>query len=286
MSLRWNRPFAATLAAILAWNSPSLAQDADQGEAAERAKLRGVWKLVFAESEGKIAPPERIKDVRVEIKDRTHSVFFGDTEIAHDIAFAIDPKASPKRTDDTINDGPDRGKHILGIYRLEDDTLVSCVGKPGGERPKAFSAASGSGQTLRVFLRVRPGEGPEAKAVREEFMRFSGTWRFDEMIAAGRKTPTDELGKYKLIVQGNQFTSVVGPLSMGGHFVVDPAARPKTIDIFFSDGSSVRGIYELSDDTYRVAFMLPGKERPKAFESKPGTSQVVEVLKRAPAGTK
>jgi len=101
-----------------------------------------------------------------------------------------------------------------------------------------------------------------------------------EMTMAGQKSPESELAKYKLVLQGNQFISTVGALSLGGHYKIDPSATPKTIDVLFDDGSSFHGIYELSDDTYRVTFNLGGKERPTDFESKPGTKQVVEVLKK------
>jgi uncharacterized protein (TIGR03067 family) len=252
----------------------------EPGAEADRARLRGVWQLVFAESDGNPAPAERISKIRVEIKEKTHSVTFDGQEIAHEVPFAIDPKADPKATVDTIPDGPDKGKQIHGIYRVDGDTLVSCVAKPGADRPKAFSAAPGSGRTLRVFLRVRPDEGPGAKAVRDEFMRFGGTWTFARMTVGGQESPPAELEKNRLILQGNQFLSVVGELSMGGDYVIDPLARPRTIDVRFSDGSSFRGIYELTDDTYTLCFDLGSKERPRAFESKPGTQQVLEVLKR------
>jgi len=123
------------IALSLATVNPSRS-DETTTEEAERARLKGAWQLVFAESDGNLTPTERLKTIRVEIKDGTHSVFVGNQEIAHKVPFTVDPKSSPKTTDDTITEGPDKGKHILGIYRVTEDTLASCVSKPGADRPR------------------------------------------------------------------------------------------------------------------------------------------------------
>src|SRR5271165_7191434 len=91
----------------------------DQGPSPsdDRARIQGTWQLLYAESEGKLVPVERVRTIRVEIKEGTHSVYFGDQRIAHDVRFTIDPNATPKTTDDTLNEGPDAGKQIHGIYQ-------------------------------------------------------------------------------------------------------------------------------------------------------------------------
>jgi len=121
----------------------------------ELAKFQGTWQLISAENGGAQAPKDQVKKTRVVITGNKHSVFFGDQVVAHDVSFAIDPTATPKAVTDTINDGPDKGKQILGIYKLEGDTLTSCVASIGKERPTEFTAKPGSGRTLRVFRRVK-----------------------------------------------------------------------------------------------------------------------------------
>jgi uncharacterized protein (TIGR03067 family) len=121
----------------------------------ELARLQGTWQLISAESNGVKAPEERVKQTRVTITGNTHTVRFGDQVLAHDVRFEIDPTKTPKEVTDTINDGPNKGKQILGIYRLEGDMLTSCVAPPGKERPTEFTAGPGSGYTLRVFRWVR-----------------------------------------------------------------------------------------------------------------------------------
>ena len=57
--------------------------------------------------------------------------------------------------------GPSRGKHVLGIYRLESDKLTLCMADPGQPRPREFKAEKGSRQTLMIFRRLRRQVSPK-----------------------------------------------------------------------------------------------------------------------------
>lgn len=120
----------------------------------ELARLQGTWQLVSAESNGVKADEDRVQQFRVTIEGSTHTVRFGERVLARKVPFTIDPTSTPKRTTDTLPEGPNKGKQILGIYLLEGDRLTSCVAPIGEGRPTEFSAAAGTGNTLRVFRRV------------------------------------------------------------------------------------------------------------------------------------
>jgi len=45
-------------------------------------------------------------------------------------------------------------------------------------------------------------------------------------------------------------------------------------------GKTLLGIYELSDDAYKVCFAAPGKDRPTEFNSKEGSGNRLIVMKR------
>jgi uncharacterized protein (TIGR03067 family) len=260
------------------------AADAPQSAADALERLEGTWLLVYAETDGCISPADRVRPVRVEIHGTTYSVYFGDDRIAHDVSFAIDPKASPKTTDDTINGGPDKGKHVRGIYELDGDSLISCVGKAGQDRPKVFDTEKGQGHTLRVFSRTMPGDEARKNAVRDELIRFSGTWRFVSMDFGGNALDERRIGDSRLIIRGNRFVSRSSRGSVPGTFRIDPTSKPKTIDVVFSSTSgnsgTLHGIYELTDDTYKVCLGLDGMPRPSEFASKPGSGSGLQVLKR------
>ena len=125
---------------------------AEDAVKAELEKLQGVWQLVSAETDGKKAPEEQVKKIKVIIKGDKHTVRFGDEDLAKEIPFKIDPTKKPKTTDDTLPDGG----IIRGIYELDGNTLRSCVAPAGKPRPTEFTGKAGSGQTLRVFQRVKP----------------------------------------------------------------------------------------------------------------------------------
>jgi uncharacterized protein (TIGR03067 family) len=125
---------------------------ADDAVRAELARLDGTWQLVSATPGGKEPPGEVVKKIRVVIKAGRHTVYFGDDVVAKEIPFTIDPARDPKATTDTLPGG----KEIKGIYKLDGDTLTSCVAEVGKERPSEFASRPGSGHTLRVFERVKP----------------------------------------------------------------------------------------------------------------------------------
>ncbi len=67
----------------------------------------------------------------------------------------IDPTRKPKTIDFMTTEGDDKGKIVLGIYELGDDTRKLCYAQPGKDRPSEFSAPAGSGHTLVVFKREK-----------------------------------------------------------------------------------------------------------------------------------
>lgn len=124
-------------------------------EAKREAVVRGLegrWQLVSETSNGKVLPDDFVRRVSVSIRDGRHSVVIDGKTVAHEIPFDFDPATDPMTSIDRLPDG----RVIRGIFKLEGDTLTSCVGAPDQPQPVQFAAPAGSGQVLRVFRRIPP----------------------------------------------------------------------------------------------------------------------------------
>jgi uncharacterized protein (TIGR03067 family) len=68
-------------------------------------------------------------------------------------------------------------------------------------------------------------------------------------------------------------------------FKLDGGQNPKQIDMIGTEGENrgktAQGIYVLDGDTLTICYTMPGGERPKEFESKPGSKATLVVWKRA-----
>lgn len=140
------------LGAAALWMGTAVSAVDKDAARAEVKNLEGTWQLVSAVKDGKTTPEDIVKKIRVVIKGGKHSVHFGDEVAVKEIPFAVDPTRNPKTTVDTLPGG----KEIKGIYKLEGNTLTSCVAEAGKDRPSEFVSRPGSGHTLRVFKRVQP----------------------------------------------------------------------------------------------------------------------------------
>jgi uncharacterized protein (TIGR03067 family) len=67
--------------------------------------------------------------------------------------FTLDAGKTPRAIDLTPAGG--KTKPILGIYKIEGDTLTICYAQPGKPRPAKFAAEEGSGHTLTVWTREK-----------------------------------------------------------------------------------------------------------------------------------
>jgi uncharacterized protein (TIGR03067 family) len=119
----------------------------------------------------------------------------------------------------------------------------------------------------------------------DERKLLQGTWL--PTAAELSENPFDEptLKMMKLGVEADKYNVTVGMAIDRGITRIDPAAKPKTMDIIGTDGPNkgrtFLAIYELNGDTLRVCYDLTGKVRPTEFKTKKGEPLFLATYKRA-----
>jgi uncharacterized protein (TIGR03067 family) len=104
---------------------------------------------------------------------------------------------------------------------------------------------------------------------------IQGAWLPSTAELGGKMFPDEVRKTIKLVVKDDKYTATVGTAVDQGTVKLNPAAKPKEIDITGTDGpnkgKTILAIYERDGDTLRVCYDLSGESRPTEFETKEGT---------------
>jgi uncharacterized protein (TIGR03067 family) len=124
-------------------------EDADK----ELEKLQGEWTAVYHEFRGFGFKAGEFPAIQLTIK--------GDKWISRQdqkstVTITLDPNAEPKHFDRNFAKGPLDGKVVLGLYKLEGDTLTIINSSGEKERPTGFSTKDNSALKLYVYQRSKP----------------------------------------------------------------------------------------------------------------------------------
>ena len=121
-------------------------------------------------------------------------------------------------------------------------------------------------------------------AAKADTKKFEGTWVMVSAIDDGTKSSGSDLGETLLIVKGDTHDVNVRGTTYKGTHKLDPAKKPKTIDVMDTEGpfkdKTLKGIYELSGDEFKFCYAPPGKDRPKDFTAAAGSGHHCHVWKR------
>lgn len=118
--------------------------------------LQGVWVAQSMEVDGKAAPDEAVKRMRLTFKgDKLLLRGNFDDDKEAECPYTVDPKASPKQLDFTP---PKEAKPILAIYEVKGDELKVCLRHASGSdgRPTEFATKADSQLVLIVLKKQKP----------------------------------------------------------------------------------------------------------------------------------
>lgn len=241
----------------------------DDATAKELKKLKGVWKVVELEADGKKAPANEIEGMRWTIDDK--EILAKDPgEPGKKVSFTIDPSKSPKEIDLEPLEGTEKGKKLGGIYELDGDKLKVCVGDK--VRPTDFKTDA-KGLGLIAFERVKeqqPGaEGRHDEGAANELKKLQGVWKVVEVEANGEKAPANDIEGVRWTIDAKEILAKEpGDTDRKTAFTIDPSKSPKEIDLETLDGPDkgikLEGIYELNGDMLKVC--IGASARPTKFK--------------------
>ena len=134
---------------------------------------------------------------------------------------------------------------------------------------------------------ARGDDGPKAEKAKSDKDKLQGSWVAVSGEVGGKKAPEEFVQKCQVIIAGDKITLtglVRGEKEKGveGTFKLDPATKPKAIDISLTNREDALGIYELDRDTLKICLVeATGSERPTEFAGK--DQQLLIILKRSKA---
>jgi RNA polymerase sigma factor (sigma-70 family) len=128
-------------------DKPPLAGKAETPK--DEQKILGTWTMVSGEEGGQKAPPERLQDATATFAEGGKmTAKLGERE--QEFTYKLNPAKKPKEFSVTN----DQGQTLLGIYRLDGDTLTVCFDR-SGERPTEFASKEGTSVVLEVLKREK-----------------------------------------------------------------------------------------------------------------------------------
>ena len=254
--------------------------------------LEGEWQVASLEIDGAALPAAGARILIDGDRFRTESA-----EATYEGVLTIDVEAAPPRLDIAFVSGPEAGHTSEGIYQLEGDTLVLCLGLVGSSRPAAFETAKGRGHALERLQRASsarpkgvtggtppaPGAPPERgnpedfdQAMTPLLASLQGEWAALELATDGKTLPEHFLQHGSRTMTGNVVKVVFGGQTMvHARIRIDETQVPMAIDYLGLSGRQqgllTRGIFEWQGEVARFLMAPSGQARPASFAEPRGT---------------
>jgi uncharacterized protein (TIGR03067 family) len=269
--------------------------------------LQGQWAFESLETDGASMPTPSFPSAQLLIDGDRFRV--ESPEATHEGVFTIDVDRNPPHIDIEFVDGPETGEWSYGIYAIDGDELILCLGLTGSKRPTRFATTKQSGHALERLRRVsaaRPASvsggkrrsGPtitaaEPSGVDESAFaqsmtplldRLQGEWLPVSLTTNGAPLQSAFLAYGSRTQTGNETTVVFGGQTMVHALMrLDESVSPIAID-YLNIGKGRRvislGILDWIGADMRVCMAKAGDPRPAEFSSDSGSGRTLSVWKR------
>jgi len=136
-----------------------------------------------------------------------------------------------------------------------------------------------------AFILFQAVEAQGQDKNKDDTNNLAGVWKCVSGITDGKPVPEDIVKQLKLTLTKDKYKTEKGVIVLfDGLYKIDPGQKPKHIDITAPEGeqagSTSKGIYAIEGDMLKMCYAASGEDRPKEFESKPGSAATLVVWKR------
>jgi uncharacterized protein (TIGR03067 family) len=112
-----------------------------------------------------------------------------------------------------------------------------------------------------------------------------GSWTCSSAIIDGKPLAAETAKELRLTLTADRYKTERGPqVLFDSTYKIDAAKMPAQIDMIGTEGDLkgkvALGIFKLDGDTLTMCYVMPGKERPTAFESLPESGTFLVTWKR------
>jgi uncharacterized protein (TIGR03067 family) len=245
----------------------------------KKSPLDGRWQVTRQEEKGGLVPPIVSKRLSMVIEDGEMGWYIGNP--AANLTATITINEEKKTVDAEITSGSFIGKKMLGIYRLDKDTLEMCWGEIGTEkRPTKFTTKPGAGggfnyTSYKCEKPVDDKPKSEPKEERQAKESLDGRWQVTRQEEKGGLVPPIVSKRLSMVIEDGEMGWYIGNPAPNLTATITINAEKKTIDAEITRGSffgkTMLGIYRLNKDTLEMCWGEIGTEkRPTKFTTKPG----------------
>jgi uncharacterized protein (TIGR03067 family) len=125
----------------------------------------------------------------------------------------------------------------------------------------------------------------EKDQAKKDLDSLQGTWVMAGLEVEGKQVPEEKITGTTLTIKGDRYIVKVKDTAHEVTIKLDPAKKPKAIDMYFPDGPELpklaKGIYEVDGDTFKICrAQAPGQDRPREFVTETNTGRFIVTWKR------